>query len=543
MKMTASEAILNIILENGTDVVFGYPGSAIAPVYDALSSFDKIKHVLPKTEQSAAHAASGYAKSSGKVGVCIATSGPGATNLITGIATAYSDSVPMVAITGQVHSDLVGRDAFQEVDITGATNPFCKHNYLINSPDEIVDVLREAFYIASTGRKGPVLVDIPTNYLTEFVEFKKYKEPNLISYKPNYKGNTLQIKRAIDCLKKAKRPLLYIGGGCCDLETNKELKKFIEKTSFPAVTTLKAVGAVPFDYPLNFGMIGTHGKKVANYALSTCDTLMILGARIGDRSLGKADLIDEENIKVIHIDIDPAEIGKNMHTNIPVVGLVKNVLSALNEKDFSVSCDKEWIEALKIKNSIKNDYPHKKGFVNPEFVIECINRITNGNSIVSTEVGQNQIWAARNIKINSPLGFITSGGLGTMGFGLPAAIGAAFANKDKSVIAIEGDGSLMMSLAELSTIASYNLNIKIILFNNNALGMIREYQKNNFGENYFEVFLEKNPDFTLLSKSFGIKAKRVDNQDEISDALKEAFSYNGSYLLEINVDPMENSII
>ena len=232
-----------------------------------------------------------------------------------------------------------------------------------------------------------------------------------------------------------------------------------------------------------------------------------------------------------------------MHTNIPVVGLVKNGLSALNEKDFSVSCDKEWIEALKIKNSIKNDYPHKDGFVNPEYVIECINRITNGESIVSTEVGQNQIWAARNIKINSPLGFITSGGLGTMGFGLPAAIGAAFANKNKTVIAIEGDGSLMMSLAELSTISTYNLNIKIVLFNNNALGMIREYQKNNFGENYFEVFLEKNPDFTLLAKSFGIEAKRVSNQEEIENALKEAFSYDGSYLIEINVDPMENSII
>lgn len=541
--MTAAEAILNIISESGTDVVFGYPGSAIAPVYDALSKFDKIKHVLPKTEQSAAHAASGYAKSSRKVGVCIATSGPGATNLITGIATAYSDSVPMVAITGQVHSELVGRDAFQEVDITGATNPFCKHNYLISSADEIVDVLREAFYIASTGRKGPVLVDIPTNYLTQTVELTKYKKPSLISYKPNYKGNTLQIKRVVDCLKKAKKPLLYIGGGCCDTDASAELKKFIEKTNIPTVTTLKAVGAVSSDYTLNLGMIGTHGKKCANYALSTCDTLIILGARIGDRSLGKANLIDEDNINVIHIDIDPAEIGKNMHTNIPVVGSVQNVLSVLNERDFKVSCDKEWIEALTIKSSIKEETPTKEGFINPEYVIECINNITNGDCIVSTEVGQNQIWAARNIKVNSPLSFITSGGLGTMGFGLPAAIGARFANKDKTIIAIEGDGSLMMSLAELSTVSQYNLNIKIILFNNNALGMIREYQKNNFNANYFEVFLDNNPDFTLIAKAFGIKSKKISNQDEVFNAIKEAFLYDGSYFLEIKTDPMQNSII
>ncbi len=541
--MTAAEAILNIISESGTDIVFGYPGSAIAPVYDALSSFDKIKHILPKTEQSAAHAASGYAKSSKKVGVCIATSGPGATNLITGIATAYSDSVPMVAITGQVHSDLVGRDAFQEVDITGATNPFCKHNYLINSPDEIVDVLREAFYIASTGRKGPVLVDIPTNYLTQTVEFTKYKKPHLISYKPNYKGNTLQIKRVIDALKKAKRPLLYIGGGCCDEASSAELNKFIQKTNIPAVTTLKAVGAIPFDYPLNFGMIGTHGKKCANYALSTCDTLIILGARIGDRSLGKANIIDEENITVIHIDIDPAEIGKNMATNIPVVASVQNVLATLNERDFKVSCEKDWLYALTKKREIKPEAAKKDGFINPEYVIECLNKITNGDVIVTTEVGQNQIWAARNIKVNSPNFFITSGGLGTMGFGLPAAVGAAIANTQKNVVAIEGDASLMMSLAELSTIVTYNLNIKVILFNNNALGMIREYQKHDYNENYFEVFLDKNPDFTLLAQSFGIKAKKITQNDEVFDALGEMLAQKGSYFLEINVDPMENSVI
>lgn len=548
MKMSASEAVLNVIAESGTDVVFGYPGSAVAPVYDALFSFDKIKHVLTRTEQSAAHAASGYAKESGKTGVCIATSGPGATNLITGIATAMSDSVPMVAITGQVDSSLLGSDAFQEADITGAVNPFCKHNYLIKSADEIVKTLREAFFIASTGRPGPVLVDIPVNFLCEEAEFTKYKKPSIESYKPNYKGNTLQIKRAAECLKKAKRPLLYIGGGCCSDSASAEINKFIKSTKIPVVSTLKAVGVVRHDTgALNLGMIGTHGRKCANFALSACDTLFIAGARIGDRSVGRVKNLNEEDITVIHVDIDPAEIGKNLHANIPVVGDITNVMSAVNDKNITLSPEKDWLlrledEAEREKLNHAKSFSHKKNFVCPEYAVSVLNSVTGGSCIVSTEVGQNQIWTARNIKINTPRDFITSGGLGTMGFGLPAAIGASFAKSGKTVFALEGDGSLMMSAAELATIAEYDLNIKIILFNNNALGMIREYQKNNFNARYCEVF-PKNPDFITLAKAFGIDGERVSENDGVKDAFERAMKHNGAYFVELCVDKDEDSVL
>lgn len=544
--MSASEAVLNVIAESGTDVVFGYPGSAIAPVYDALFSFDKIKHVLTRTEQSAAHAASGYAKESGKTGVCIATSGPGATNLITGIATAMSDSVPMVAITGQVDSSLLGSDAFQEADITGAVNPFCKHNYLIKSSEEIVKTLREAFFIASTGRPGPVLVDIPINFLTEKVEFTKYKKPSLQSYKPNYKGNTLQIKRAAECLKKAKRPLLYIGGGCCSDSAAAQINKFVKSTKIPVVSTLKAVGVVGDD-ALNLGMIGTHGKKCANFALSACDTLFIAGARIGDRSVGRVKNLNEENITVIHVDIDPAEIGKNLHANIPVVGDIANVMAAINDKNVTLSPEKDWI--LRLEDKLEKEklchakgFLHKKNFVCPEYAVSVLNTVTGGDCIVSTEVGQNQIWTARNIKINTPRDFITSGGLGTMGFGLPAAIGASFAKSGKTVFALEGDGSLMMSVAELATIAEYNLDIKIILFNNNSLGMIREYQKNNFNARYSEVF-PKNPDFIALAKAFGIDGERVCESGGVKAAFERAKAHNGAYFVELCVDKDEDSVL
>ena len=542
MRMRAAEAVLNIIAQSGTDTVFGYPGSAVAPIYDALFSFDKIRHVLTRGEQSAAHAASGYAKESGKTGVCIATSGPGATNLITGIATAMSDSVPLIAITGQVHSSLIGSDAFQEADITGAANPFCKHNYLIKSADEIQSVLQEAFFIASTGRKGPVLVDIPVNFLTETVDLQKYKKPDIKSYKPNYKGNTLQIKRAADCLKKAKRPLLYIGGGCCGEKASGEIRKFIKNTKIPAVSTLKAVGAVG-EGCLNLGMIGTHGKKCANFALSECDTLFVAGARIGDRSLGNAKNLDRDALCVIHVDIDPAEIGKNIKADIPVVGDIYNVMSAINEKNITLNPEKGWISSLeKMLSEEKKEFVKKENFVCPEYAIEVLNSVTDGNCIVSTEVGQNQIWTARNIKINTPRDFITSGGLGTMGFGLPAAIGASFAGSGKDIFAIEGDASLMMSVAELATIAQYNLDIKIILFNNNALGMIKEYQKNHFGARYSEVF-PKNPDFIALAKAFGIEGERISDNKDIKDAILRAKSHKGAYFIEMCVDRDENSLL
>ncbi len=542
MKVSAAQAILKVLEEHGANVVFGYPGSAIAPLYDALSHSRSIRHILPRSEQSAAHAASGYAKASGKVGVCIATSGPGATNLITGIATAYSDSIPMVAITGQVHSALVGRDAFQEADITGATNPFTKHNYLVRDADEITDVLREAFYIASTGRPGPVLIDIPVDIFSKTVEFKKFKQPSLRGYKPTYKGNALQMKRVAACLAQARRPVICVGGGCVNDNAADALGEFVKQTQIPVVTTLKALGAIPTDHPLNLGMVGMYGGAAARQAVYGCDTLMIIGARIGDRSINNAKIADRTGIHIIHIDIDPAEIGKNINANIPVVGSARDVLNDLNAHAIKTNVDKDWVlslAALRKEERVKPCASGKPGFVTPTQVISALNQLTGGDCIVTTEVGQNQIWAAQTALVLSPRNFITSGGLGTMGYGLPAAIGAKIARPEKTVVAISGDGSLQMSLAELATIFENGMDIKILLLDNQALGMIREYQRTAYGENYFSVFLKGNPDFVKLADAFGILGERVTDNADILPALTRALSYKGAYFVDFMVDPLE----
>ncbi len=542
MKISGAEALLRVMADHGTDVLFGYPGAANTPLFDALYSFEKIKHILVRQEQGAAHMASGYAKVTGSVGVCTATSGPGATNLITGIATAYADSIPIIAITGQVLSSLIGKDAFQEADITGATNPFTKHNYLVKDASELPQIMEDAYYIASTGRPGPVVIDIPVDVQLQMIDYQKPHPTKLPGYKPTYKGNDLQIKRVAEAINAAKRPLILAGGGCVNDGAYKALRSFVDKTGIPVANTMMALGVMPTDHPLCLGMLGTHGKKAANRAVHSCDTLIVIGARIGDRTINNTNIFAKRDITVIHIDIDPAEIGKNLTAGIPVVGNVRDIMEKLNEFPYSIDMDADWkSEILAIRNT-PAAFSKQDGFVNPRRVVEVVNQLTGGEAILSTEVGQNQIWASNQALIQNPNFFLTSGGLGTMGYGLPAAIGAKVGRPDKTVICFAGDGSFQMNLQELATMRQWGVDVKIILYNNGRLGMVREYQKNNYKGRYYGVFLDGNPDFQKLAAAYDIPAVRVSDEDKLEEALKAALEAEGSYLVEIMVDPMEPTL-
>ena len=542
MKLSGAAAILRVMADHGTDVIFGYPGAANTPLFDALYSFDKIKHILVRQEQGAAHMASGYAKATGKVGVCTATSGPGATNLITGIATAYADSVPMIAITGQVLSGLIGKDAFQEADITGATNPFTKHNYLVKDANDLPQILEDAYYIASSGRPGPVVIDIPMDVQLQVISYQKPHAPVLPGYKPTYKGNDLQIKRVAKAIGQAKRPLILAGGGCVSGGAYEGLRAFVDKTGIPVANTMMALGVLPTDHPLSLGMLGTHGKKAANHAAHSCDTLIVAGARIGDRTINNTDLYSKRDMTIIHIDIDPAEIGKNLSATLPVVGNVGDVLDKLSRFSYEIPFDTAWKEKILELRSAPVVFEKKSGAVNPRLVVETVNRLTGGDAIIATEVGQNQIWASNQSLIRNPNFFLTSGGLGTMGFGLPAAIGAKAGRPDKTVVCYAGDGSFQMNLQEMATMCQWGIDVKIILFNNGRLGMVREYQKMNYQERYFGVELSGNPDFVKLSDAYGIPAVRVSDEKDLEGALQTALLSDGSYLVEIIVDPMESTL-
>lgn len=540
MKLSGAEALLRVMANHGTDVIFGYPGAANTPLFDALYSFDKIKHILVRQEQGAAHMASGYAKATGKVGVCTATSGPGATNLITGIATAYADSIPMIAITGQVLTGLIGRDAFQEADITGATNPFTKHNYLVKDANDLPQILEDAYYIASTGRPGPVVIDIPMDVQQQIIDYQKPHVPALPGYKPTYKGNDLQIKRVAEAIGQAKRPLILAGGGC--VGAYQSLRAFVDKTGIPVANTMMALGVLPTDHPLSLGMLGTHGKKAANRAAHSCDTLIVAGARIGDRTINNTDLFTKRDMTIIHMDIDPAEIGKNLSATIPVVGNLEDILDKLSGFSYEIPFDAAWKEEILEIRSAPVVFEKRAGAVNPRLVVETVNRLTGGDAIVATEVGQNQIWASNQALVQNPNFFLTSGGLGTMGFGLPAAIGAKVGRPDKTVICFAGDGSFQMNLQEMATMCQWGVDVKIILFNNGRLGMVREYQKQHFAERYYSVELSGNPDFIKLAGAYGIPAVRVSDETQLEDALKTALQTDGSYLVEIVVDPLEATL-
>lgn len=534
--MKVSNAIIRCLEKEGINIIFGYPGGAVVPIYEALRN-SNIKHILVRQEQAATHSASGFARTRGKTGVCIATSGPGATNLITGIATAYMDSIPLVVITGQVNSTSIGKDVFQEADILGATEPFTKHNYLVKDPNEIPKIFKEAFYIASTGRPGPVLIDIPVDIQKENIDFSYPDNVNIVGYKPTYVGHTGQIKRALRKLKMSKRPLICAGGGILCSKASKELKVFSEKAKIPVVHTLMGIGALPSDSPYYVGMVGSHGHSFSNKIVTKSDLIMIIGARVGDRATAGFKHINQET-DIIHIDIDPAEVGKNIDTTIPVVGDAKNILNEFIKKIEALDT-REWMEKINsLKEVSMKSYNGEEIFVNPKEAIQTLSNMACEDTIFVADVGQNQIWAARNLNINNDRKFFTSGGLGTMGYSLPAAIGAKLADPDKKVVCILGDGSFQMSLTELATLCETGLNVTILLFNNNRLGMVRELQDNQIGKGkYFGVDFSANPDFIKIADAYGLKGIKVTSNEELGVAFEAALNSEDSCIIECMVDP------
>lgn len=539
MRLTGAEMIVKMLEKNGVKVVFGYPGAANAPIIDKLS-FSSIKHILVRNEQGAAHMASGYARVTKKACVCTATSGPGATNLITGIATAYMDSVPMVAITGQVATPFIGKDAFQEVDITGATIPFTKHNYLIKDGLEIPKVVNDAFHIANTGRPGPVLIDIPMDLLKKEFDYPD-EDPvvNIRGYKPVGKAHEAQVKKVAEALKEAKRPVILAGGGIVTSDAVEEFRKFVEMTDIPVVSTMMGIGTIDTDSNNYFGMIGSHGIKSANLVLNNADTIVIMGARLGDRSVYNADNL-EKRAKLIHIDIDPAEIGKNMTPYIPVVGDVKDVLNQLIPLLDGYKAHDDWkAKTSEIRRDSYIQQPTADvGFVNPKHFLKVLSDKTNSDVYVSTEVGQNQIWVSNNFTFKNPRSLITSAGFGTMGYGLPAAIGASAAT-DKPVIAVMGDGSFQMDLPELGTMCQWNIPVKMIIFKNDRLGMVHEHQFLLYKSNYQAVTLEGSPDFCKLADAYGIPSAYINENSQIEEGIDKLMNTEGSFLLVVAVDPME----
>lgn len=535
MIQTGAQALVRALKKEHVDVIFGYPGGAILPVYDALYD-SSIKHILTRSEQAAAHAASGYARVSGKVGVCLATSGPGATNLVTGIATAYMDSIPLVAITGQVSLSLIGQDVFQEVDITGATASFTKHSYLIKKAEDIPRVVKEAFYIASTGRPGPVIIDLPKDVAEKEFNFIYPETVNLRGYKPNIYGHPLQIQKAAEAINAAKLPIIYAGGGINLSRANDELMDFAIKTQIPVVTTLMGIGSFPENHPLSLGFLGMHGNYCANKALSKADLIIALGARFADRQTGDVTKFATK-AKIIHIDIDPAEVDKNIKTDIPIVGDIKKILPEVTKKVKKrgrSSWNKYIIKLKKTKSQIQSDK------FTPQRIIKELSRKTKGNAIITTEVGCHQMWAAQHYEYKRPRSFISSGGLGTMGYGLPAAIGAKIAKPEELVINICGDGSFQMNFAELATIVEYDLPIKIILFNNKGLGLVRQLQQFYYKKRYNQVHFGYTPDFIHLASSYDIDGMRVTNLNELEKGLDILINIDEIFILECIVDINEN---
>ncbi len=532
-----SDVFVRCLLEENVDVVFGYPGAAVIDIYESLRA-SSIHHVLVRQEQAAVHSASGYARTTGKVGVCLATSGPGATNLITGIATAYMDSIPIVIFTGQVKSRLIGRDVFQEVDITGATEPFIKHSYLLKDPKEFPRIVKEAFYIARTGRPGPVLIDIPMDLQEVQIDYNYPKEVKIRGYKPTVEGHMGQIKKAIKLLQNSKRPLICAGGGVILSDAKEELTKFINNSNIPVVHTLMGLGSIDTTLPLDFGMIGSHGFKHSNWALKHADTILFIGARIADRAVANVGILDDK-ANIIHIDIDPAEIGKIAAANIPVVGDAKVILEEMSHLIKMVDTS-SWLEEINAHKEVKEEV-HPEGAVNPKLVVRTLSKLLNDDAVIVADVGQNQFWTVRNMAVYGDRRLICSGGFGTMGYSLPAAVGASVGNKDRQVVSILGDGSFQMSLFELGTLVQEGVHPVVILFNNSGLGMVRELQRKVELKEH-GVALNCNPDFTKLVSAYGIKTKRVSNGIEVEEALREALESKEAYFLEFIVSTKESTL-
>ncbi|GAB6152127.1 biosynthetic-type acetolactate synthase large subunit [Desulfosporosinus burensis] len=540
MRMTGAEAIIESLNNENADVVFGYPGGAVLTLYDALFKAE-FNHILTKHEQGAVHAADGYARATGKVGVVIATSGPGATNLVTGIATAYMDSIPLVAITGQVSVPLIGRDSFQEADIRGITTPITKHNYLVKQVEDLPGALKEAFYIARTGRPGPVVVDIAKDVFAASLDYHYPTEVKLRGYRPVYEGNLETIDKVFDELRIAKKPLIFVGGGVNLSDSSEELKSLIEQTGFPVISTLMGLGCVPFDHPQFLGMVGMHGTYAANMATTECDLLLGIGVRFDDRVTG---LLDEfaAKAKIIHFDIDPAEINKNVLAHLRVIGDVKWSIPALSQRVKHVSKElqdhvQSWIEKCLFWQEEKPlSYEQDADLVMPQAVVEKVSLLTQGNAVIVTDVGQHQMWVAQYYGFKNPRSLLTSGGLGTMGYGLPAALGAQCGMPDRPVILFIGDGGMMMNCQELAVAAEYNFPVKVLVFNNQCLGMVAQWQRMFYGGRYSHTSLKgSTTDFVKLAEAMGVKGLRVHKPEELGLILEEAMAIPGPVVVDIRI--------
>ena len=538
VRMRAGEAFVQALKDEGVDVIFGYPGGAVLPIYDILYSAD-IKHVLVRHEQGAAFMAEGYARATGRPAVCLATSGPGATNLVTGIANAYMDSIPVVFFTGNVATAAIGSDAFQEADITGITLPITKHNYLVKDARDLPRIIREAFHIASSGRPGPVLIDLPKDVTVAEIDYVYPERVDIPGYKPTYRGNMRQILEAAHAINLAERPVLYVGGGAVHSGAHEEVRALAEKANLPVAMTLMGLGVFPADHPLSLGMLGMHGTVAANWAVDRCDLLIACGARFDDRVTGDLSKF-APHAKVIHIDIDPAEISKNVVADIPIVGDLKLVLQDLIEK-VQPKRPEAWLKQI---DEWKKEYPlryyPRDGEIMPQRVIEAIYEVTGGDAICTADVGQHQMWLAQYYGFKQPRSHISSGGLGAMGFGFPAAIGAAVGCPGRQVWSITGDGGFQMNLQELATVKSYNIPVKVAIINNSFLGMVRQWQELFFDRHYSHSDLHTNPDFVKIAEAYGVRGLRVTKEEELAPALEEAARHDGPFVLDIHVAREEN---
>ena len=541
MKISGAQAFIKCLEEQGVEVIFGFPGGAVIDLYDELLKQDKITHVLVRHEQAAVHAADAYGRVRGEVGVALATSGPGATNTVTGIASAYCDSIPMVVFTGQVPTMLIGNDAFQEVDIVGITRPVTKHNYLVKKAEDLVPTIREAFHIARTGRPGPVLVDLPKDVISAMINFPEPQPIKMRTYRPTYEPHPGQIEKACKAILKAKKPVIYAGGGVIASNSSDELTELATKLGIPVTMTLMGLGGFPGTHDLSMGMLGMHGTYYANMAVAHCDLLIAVGARFDDRVTGRIDAF-APHAKIIHVDIDPSSISKNVGVDIPIVADCKHALTAMNSwLDRTEACDaaatvkkhEPWrneIDAWKKKHPL--GYVQDSDIIKPQFVVEKLHELTGGNAIITTEVGQNQMWAAQFYKFNKPRNFMTSGGLGVMGYGFPAAIGAQMAAPNRTVIDIAGDGSLQMNIQELATARQYKCPVKIAILNNNYLGMVRQWQELFYDKQYSATVLDVAPDFVLLAQAYGAVGLRARKPSEVEPVIKEALATDNTVIMD-----------
>ncbi|NOQ43297.1 MAG: biosynthetic-type acetolactate synthase large subunit [Dehalococcoidia bacterium] len=538
MKLNGAQILCESLVKEGVEVIFGFPGGALLPFYDALPKYPQLRHILVRHEQGAAHAADSYARVSGKVGVCLATSGPGATNLVTGIANAYLDSAPMVAITGQVARPFIGKDAFQEIDITGITLPITKHNYMVMAAGDMSTVVQEAFHLASTGRPGPILIDIPKDVFTEEAEFRYRDKVSLRGYKPTLRGHPSQIKKAAKVISEANRPLIIAGRGVLISGASTELRELAEKAQIPVVNTLLGLGCFPRSHLLSLGMLGMHGLAHVNLALDDADLVIAIGMRFDDRATAKVSSF-APHARVIHIDIDPAEIGKNVKVDVPIVGDVKNVLKELNKVVDSKN-HVEWVSQIQ---EWEKEHPsttiRDTDSLLPQYIVQQISEITKGDAIIVTGVGQHQMWSAQYFQYNKPNTFVSAGGLGPMGFELPAALGAKVGCPDDTVWCIAGDGGFQMTIQELGTIAQENLAVKIAILNNGFLGMVRQWQEFFYQRRYIATPLS-GPDFVKVAEAYGIAAMRVTDKLMVTSAIEKAMAYQGPFLIDFQVEPEEN---